>query len=240
MRPFRLYLLALACALAYAVPATGADVRTFVPGQAYMLLPQLRSIQLDSWPDAPIPSFLAAQIEQESCISLTHSKCWNTRAELKTKREYGFGLGQTTTAYRADGTVRFDKQAELRQQYVSLRGWTWDNRYDARYQLLALVEMDHGIYRRVSGAASDVDRLAFTLSAYNGGESGLRQDRLLCLNAGGCDNRVWFGHVERFSLKAKKPNPGYGESAFDINRGYVNKVLNVRRQKYERFFGGIE
>ncbi len=214
-------------------PVSAGD---YIPKQAYSLAPQLRAVQLQSWPDAPIPSFLAAQVEQESCISLTHSKCWNPQAQLKTSREWGYGLGQTTIAYRADGSVRFNKQAELRAEYASLRGWSDSDKFNPHYQLLALVEMDHGIYRRVAGAASTRDRLAFTLSAYNGGESGVRQDRVLCGNTLACDRDKWFGNVEKYSLKTRKVNPGYGASAYQINREYVRNVIDVRRPKYERFF----
>ena len=219
-----------------AAPAGAQDVRTYVPKGAAELLPKVVETQYRIWPDAPMPSFLAAQIEKESCISLTHSRCWNPRAQLRTSREWGYGLGQTTIAYRADGSVRFNKQAELREQYASLRGWTDDKKFDVTYQITALVEMDKGIWRRVLDAASERDRLAFTLSAYNGGESGVRQDRLLCRNTNGCDPATWFGNVEHHSLKSRTPNPGYGESAFKINRGYIHQVLDVRRPKYEPFF----
>lgn len=228
-----LALLVLLMALLIA-PAHSAE--PYIPTQAYTLAPQLRSIQVQTWPDAPMPSFMAAQVEQESCISLTHSKCWNPRAQLKTSREWGYGLGQTTIAYRADGSVRFNKQAELRAEYASLRGWSDDDKFNPHYQLLALVEMDHGIYRRVAGAATTRERLAFTLSAYNGGESGVRQDRVLCGNTLGCDRSKWFGNVEKYSLKTRKVNPGYGASAYQINREYVRNVIDVRRPKYERFF----
>lgn len=219
-----------------AVPAFGQRVRTYVPAGAVALLPVVVATQYRIWPDAPMPSFLAGQIEQESCVSLKHSKCWNPNAQLKTKREWGYGLGQTTIAYRADGSVRFNKQAELRDQYASLRDWSDDKKFDANYQITALVEMDKGIFRRTRGAASELDQLAFTLSAYNGGESGVRQDRLLCRNIDECDPNKWFGNVEKYSLKSRKPNPGYGESAFAINRGYITNVIFVRRPKYDNFF----
>lgn len=229
------FLLAL---LMLCAPALAQDVHTYVPKAAPALLPELVATQLRLWPGAPMPSFLAAQVEQESCISLTHSRCWNPYAQLKTAREWGYGLGQTTIAYRADGSVRFNKQAELREQYASLRGWTDDKKFDAHYQLLALVEMDHGIYRRVAGAATPRDQLAFTLSSYNGGESGVRQDRLLCRNTGGCNPDIWFGNVELYSLKSRKPNPGYGSSAFKINREYITNVMELRRPKYDVYFSG--
>lgn len=228
--------LVAALLLCWSSLAAGQDVRTYVPTAAAELLPELVAQQYKIWPDAPTPSFLASQIEQESCVSLKHPRCWNPRAELKTSRENGVGLGQVTRAFRADGSIRFDKQAELRDQYASLRGWTWGKRYDAGYQITALIEMDHGIFRRMLAAADDRERLAFTLSAYNGGESGVRQDRLLCRNTDGCDPALWFDNVEHYSLKSRKPNPGYGSSAFKINREYIRNVMFLRRPKYEPFF----
>jgi hypothetical protein len=204
-----------------------------LPKLAIVYLPVLLAVMAQVWPDAPIPSFFPAQIEQETCISLTHSKCWNPRAELKTSREYGFGLGQITRAYRADGSVRFDKFSELRAQHASLRDWQWDNRYDASYQIRALVEMDYAIYRRMVGkCAEDVDCMAFVAAAYNGGEGGLLQDRMMCRNTRGCDPEVWSGNVEHTSTKSRVKWQGYGKSAFEINREYVHNILNVRRAKY--------
>lgn len=207
-----------------------------VPAAAKPLLPILVQQQRTTWPDLVGPEFLAGQIEQESCLSLTHSKCWNPRAELKTKRENGIGLGQFTRAYRADGSVRFDKISELAATYPSLSGWGWANRYDARYQLTALVEMDHGLYRQVRGAATERDRKAFTLSGYNGGAGGVLQDRRLCGNTRGCDPGRWAGHVERTSLKSRVPVPGYKQSFFAINREYVHNILDVRSPKYRAYF----
>lgn len=207
-----------------------------LPALAKLYLPLLVSTQAATWSNAPIPSFLAAQIEQESCISLSSPKCWNPKVELKTAREYGFGFGQITKAFNANGSVRFDKFSELKDAHDSLKGWTWDTRFDARYQMIALVEMDKAIYNRIAGAASAIDRLAFTLSGYNGGESGVKQDRLMCHNTPSCDNSKWFGHVERTSTKSKVKWQGYGESAYAINRGYVQNVINIRRGKYESFF----
>lgn len=207
-----------------------------VPVRAQQYLPTLAEAQRSIWPDAPTPSFLAGQVEQESCITLQHSKCWNPNVQLKTSREWGRGLGQVTTAYRTDGTVRFDKQEELRQQFPSLRGWTTAKWADATFQLTAIVEMDKAIYGRQRDTASDHDRTAFTLSAYNGGEGGVLQDRRLCANTKGCDPSRWYGHVERTSLKRKVGNKGYGKSFFEINREYVTNILYVRRHKYEPYF----
>lgn len=221
------FLVACVCGLVHA---------SEVPARALEHLPTLVKTQRAIWPDAPTPAFLAAQVEQESCITLKHSKCWNPRVELKTSREYGFGLGQTTIAYRADGSIRFNKWAELRTRYPSLRGWTWDNRFDPAFQLTALVEMDHSIFRLWTDAATPRERVAFTLSAYNGGEGGVRQDRLLCRNTPGCDPTRWYGHVEKHSLKSKVAFKGYGKSPYEINREYPRNVQGFRMSKYLPFF----
>lgn len=207
-----------------------------VPPLAKQYAPRLAAAQASLWPDAPTPWFLGGQVEQETCITLKHSKCWNPRAELKTKRENGIGLGQFTRAYRADGSIRFDKISELARAHASLRGWTWESRYDADYQLKAIVEMDKAIYRRQRGAATTRDALAFSLSGYNGGEGGVLQDRRLCGNTQGCDSTRWFGHVERTSMKSRKASPGYGKSFFEINREYVQLILATRSPKYRPFF----
>ncbi|WOL24239.1 endolysin [Yersinia phage fHe-Yen8-01] len=207
-----------------------------VPPNAEKYLPILVEAQRTYWPEAPIPSFLGAQVEQESCISLKHPKCWSPTAELKTSREWGIGLGQFTRAYKADGSIRFDKISELAATHKSLNGWSWENRYDAHFQLTAIVEMDKAIYSRQKGAATERDRLSFTLSAYNGGEGGVLQDRRLCANTKGCDSTRWAGHVENTSLKAKAPKPGYKVSFFKINREYVTNILDVRRAKYIPYF----
>lgn len=225
-------LIALGLSLALSLPALGETL----PAGAKTFLPTLVAIQRDLWPDAPVPSFLAGQIEQESCVSLKSTRCWNPRAELKTSRENGIGFGQFTRAYNADGSIRFDVIDDLSRRHPELYGWGWETRYNASYQLKAIVLMDRGIYNRIKAAESDSDRLSFMLSAYNGGEKGIWQDRRLCANTPNCNPNRWKGNVERTSLKQRVPHPGYGKSFYDINREYVRNVLYVRRQKYAPYF----
>lgn len=223
----------LICAvLFFTLPVIAAAL----PENARTYLPALVAVQRSLWADAPEPSFLAGQIEQETCSSLKSPRCWNPKAELKTKRENGIGLGQVTRAYNKDGSIRFDVIDDLRRAHPELYEWSWETRYNASYQLKGLVLMDKAIFGRVRGAASDTDRLAFTLSAYNGGEGAVRQDRRLCANTKGCDPARWKGNVEHTSLKQRVPHPGYGKSFYDINREYVRNVLDVRRQKYAPYF----
>ncbi len=197
-----------------------------IPALAQVYLPVLASVVSSLWPTMPDAPLLAAQVEQETCITLKHSKCWNPRAELKTSREYGFGLGQLTV------TEKFNNFEAARGWDKSLAGWQWANRFDPAMQLRALVAYDRNLYRQMRFGASDRDRLAFTFSAYNGGMGGLIKDRRMCSAVAGCDPEQWFGHVERNSFRSKTAASGYGKSFFEINREYVRNIMVLRVEKY--------
>ena len=202
-----------------------------LPPNALKYLPILQAEQRDWWPGMSLPSALGAQVEQETCVSLKSPRCWSPRAELRTSRERGVGLGQITK------TSRFDALAEIRAANPhALKGWDWnrDALYDPRFQLRALVLKDLQAWNAMQGAAATQDRLAFTFAAYNGGIGGVLSDRQVCRGTPGCDFGRWFGHVERTSLKAKSVAAGYGKSFYQINREYVVNVLIVRRPRYER------
>lgn len=202
------------------------DVMT-LPILAYTYLPMLMLVQHAQWPAAPEPWIMAAQIERETCITLKHSRCWSPLAKLETPRELGLGLGQFTRAYNADGSIRFDKQAELRAQFPKQLGrWTWEQRYDPLLQMHGLVLMDRTEHARFTPlAATPRDTWAMSLAAYNGGTGSVMKDRLLCTKAPGCNPRVWAGNVETHSTKSRTKWKGYGQSAYDISRGYVRQVL---------------
>ena len=218
--------LVLAVVLAMMTSIARADT---VPDRAKQYIPVLQSEQQRLWPDMPQPAVMAAQVEQETgpCPG---RQCWNPRAELRTSRERGVGLGQITR------TARFDGLAGLRDAHKQeLAGWSWDDAsiYDPRLQLRGLVLQDRMTWRLVLGAQEPRERMAMMLAAYNGGVGGLNSDRKLCGATTGCDKSKWFGHVERTSLKAKTAIKGYGQSFFEINRGYVRNILGVRLGKYE-------
>lgn len=210
--------------------------RASAAGMTVKALPYLPVLQQEVdtyWPDAPGRAVFAGQVEQETCPSLTSKKCWNPRTELKTSREYGFGLGQLTV------TSRFDNFAVARGLHPSLRDWQWQDRYSAAKQLRTLVMMNKWNYRRLSFVEDNNERLAMALAAYNGGMGGVLSDRRVCAAVAGCNPNKWFGNVERHSLKAKKAAHGYGKSFFEINREYTRNILGFRRARYAPWFGEV-
>ncbi|WP_065202700.1 hypothetical protein [Chromobacterium subtsugae] len=196
---------------------------------ALALLPLLNTAVTQHWPDMPSRSVLAAQVEQESG--------WRVNAKLQTSRELGAGLGQFTKAYKADGSVRFDAIREMVVAHPELRGWSWANAYDPRYQLPAIVLKNRGNYQLIRWAASDADRLAMMDAAYNSGLGGVIQRRRKCANTSGCQPGVWFGNLERSSAQSKARHAGYGQSFADITNTHVRNVMVVRRGKYRAYFG---
>lgn len=202
----------------------------FIPGeQSY--LPVLAGVVEKEWPKAHPKSSFAAQIQQETCPSLRSKKCWSPTAELKTEREYGFGLGQLTV------TPKFNNFNEAKKLSPELKDWTWENRYNAEYQIRTMVLMDKFAHGKLAWAKNDHERMAMTFSSYNGGLGGVLSDRTVCRATPGCDPAVWFGHIENTSKKMKVPVSGYGQSFFQINRGYVRNVLGSRRDRYREYFG---
>lgn len=196
-----------------------------------LYLPVLDREVREYWKGEPLKSVFAAQVQQESCITLKHPKCWSPMAELKTSREYGFGLGQITI------TSRFDNFKEAKKLDTSLKDWAWENRYNAEFQLRTLVLMDFSNYSKFGWAENDLDRMGFALAGYNGGVGGVLSDRAVCKTVPGCNPNLWFGNVENTSKKAKLPVSGYGQSFFQINRSYVSNGLGFRRTRYLEYFG---
>jgi hypothetical protein len=217
--------------LAFAGRATAAELQ--LPPKAVQGLPVLDAEITAHWPSMPLRSVLGALVDKETCYSRTHPKCWSPRAELKTKREYGFGWGQLTVAYRGDGSERFNAFRDVKRLDRALAGWTWENRYEPKMQARALVVMNRTCFNRMRELVADeFNALALCDAAYNGGMGGMLAERRMCAARPGCDPDKWFGHVELHSTKSRKAWDGYGESAFDINRGHVKAVMVTRRPPY--------
>lgn len=184
----------------------------------------------DAWPDAPMRSAIAAQVEKESR--------WNPNAELCVPkpgctREHGIGLGQFTI------TAKFNVFNEVSALHPKLKGWAPADYKNPEKQLLAMVVKMKGHYRQcVTNFQGKTEIVACAASSYNGGFGGVLADRRLCANTKGCNPYVWFGHVAEYSTKAKQPLPGYGSSFYLINRMYSYGVTCEWRLKYVGRLGG--
>ena len=211
------------------------NVYAGLPPGAVQNLPLLASTVEAKWPNVPRPSTLAGQIEQETCISLTHSKCFTSRAELKTSREWGVSFGQFTIAYDAKGRERFNAFEDVKKLDRELAAWQFSDRYNEKYGMMAFVVRMRSEFDWVKGAQDFTSQQAFALSGYNGGRGGVLQDRRLCVATKGCNPNVWYGNVEKTSYKSRVAPKGYGQSLYNINRGYVDNVQNKRSKKYIPF-----
>lgn len=230
MRSFVLIILLLATSFA------SADAGLKPPEASLQYLPILKEEAIRGLPNVHPRSTFGGQTEQEAgpCPS---KKCWNPRAELKTPRELGTGLGQLTISYKQDGTVRFSAYDDVRRMDESLRNWAWADRYDPKMQLRALVAMDRNCLNNFAkGAVPGRDANAMMLACYNGGGGGLRSDRLVCRNTLACDPARWWDHVERTSNKSRVKWNGYGKSAFEINRDYP-RMIEQRAARYRDALG---
>lgn len=208
------------------------DVRTFIPPKAFVYIPLLKQEQIKFWSGHPQPELLAGLAEQESCISLRHSRCWDPRSELKTQRELGSGIFQLTRAYTKSGSLRFDSLTAMQKQYPVLKELSWDNVYqrpDLQFRAAVLMSRDN--YNALWAVVNTKARLGFADAAYNGGLSGVQNERRACGLKKGCDPQQWFGHVENVCLKSKAALYG-NRSACDINREHVRNVMLVRSAKY--------
>lgn len=210
----------------------GSVAKAAVPERALQHLPTLRAEIDRNWPQMIYPAYFGGLIEHESCISLTHSRCWSPTSRLKTHREEGAGLGQLTRAWHPDGQLRFDALAEMRERHPALRELDWSNIYQRPdLQMRAVVLKVRGDYRSLSMVKSDSVRLHFADAAYNGGLGGVQRERRACELKAGCDPQHWFDHVEKVCLKSRQPLYG-GRSACDINRHHVRDVMFHRAPKY--------
>jgi membrane-bound lytic murein transglycosylase MltF len=198
-------------------PVSGFSAQVNIMARAEKHLPALSELTDRHWPDAPRREVIAAQVEQESR--------WNPKAELKTSREYGFGLAQITV------TSRFDNFREARR-LSALKDWQWEDRHNARYQMTYLVLTDRSNFRQVSRLfQDDTNRWAAALVAYNAGMGTLLQRRALALRTNSVTPTKWFGGLDAVRLPYEN-RLLYGRNLGAMRNEYPHLIIKVRAPKY--------
>ena len=223
LRVLRLALLLYASlSVSSAHALTSADQRMLDRAAPYFSL--VNELTDKYWPDLPLRAYIPAQIEKES---LGNPKAQLCVPRPSCSRELGVGFGQFTV------TPRMNVWKEVQQKYTALSAWKWEDRFDPRYQITAMLLYNKDLYQRCRPLMSnDWGGLACTASSYNGGFGGFSADRRLCSNTRGCKPDRWTGHIELPSTKSKVRVEGYGEPFYYINRGYVKRILNESSPKY--------
>ena len=95
--------------------------------------------------------------------------------------------------------------------------------FNPGWGLRALVTYDRHLWDRIK-AATPCERMAMTLSAYNGGLGWVWRDQKLA-DSKGADSARWFDQVEQF-------NAGRHAAAFRENRGYPRVILLTFEPRY--------
>ena len=215
-----------------------SDIKRYIPVQASNHLPTLKKETDYYFPTLTFKHYFGGLIEQESCISLTHSKCWNPKSSLKTKREEGAGLGQLTRAYKADGSIRFDSLAEMRNRYKEdLKELAWSNIYqrpDLQIRAILLMTKDnHRIFNLVP--STEIEKWKMIDAAYNSGPGSVKKRRTTCGLKKDCDPTIWKHNLEDTVVLSQKPIYGNRSPHF-INNEHVEMIFDHRMHKYEPFF----
>ena len=240
------YIITLILLIGLITSSHAVSVNTYIPAKAIPLLPVVRQ-EVAALNAGFHPAYMASAIEKESCISLTHSKCWSPTARLltywdsgkKVRREHGQGLGQFTRTWHRDGSIRFDTLTELTTKYkTKLNGLNWttiEQRPDLQVRAMVLLLLE--TWNTLPSAMDEKNRFSMTVSAYNAGKKRLANDRQTCKLKKDCNPDVWVGNVEKIKAPGFSTQILYGKrTAWDINRGHVNEVINVRRNKYVNWY----
>ena len=218
---------------------SGIDVKTYIPKRAPQYILTIAAEEKQFFPEIPAHHYIPGLIEQESCITLTHSRCFNPTSELKTSREQGVGLGQLTRAFRVDGSTRFDSLKDLRNQHSEeLSELNWNNiRERPDLQIRSIMLMSRDNYKRLSKIKDPMERLKMSDAAYNAGLGRVIKDRTKCSLTAGCDPQVWDDNVEMTCTASHTPIAMYGnKSPCRINREHVYNVFELRMPKYLQFY----
>lgn len=192
---------------------------------AQTIIPEMKLAINQFWPDIPRREFPLGIVEQESLMRI--------KAELKTHREYGCGIGQFTVAFNKDGTVRFDALEETKRLDPSLAGWNWKDCsnlfYQSRGVVLKLKSQQRDCFAIMNSAE---DALKCNAAKYNGGGGSVATRVRLCRATPGCNPTIWDGNLDKQCPQSKTKVQGYGESFCEINSKYPGRVF-ARMVKYK-------
>lgn len=175
--------------------------------------------------EAQIPR---AALQYRSELTRAAHAFWGLDAPVAT-----FGAQIQTESWWKPGTVSSAGAQGLAQFLPSTAKWLPSvipavgsaAPFDPRWALRACVAYDKWLFDRVGGATG-CDRMAFALSAYNGGLGWVRRDMKKAA-ALGFDSRRWWSEVEN-------ANAGRRASAFRENRTYVRRILHDFEPAYVR------
>jgi len=106
--------------------------------------------------------------------------------------------------------------------------------YNPAWAVRAMCRFDKWLFVRTKARAVDsaCERAAFTLSAYNGGETWVRRDQAATKAQGEYDSKRYFGHSER-------ANAGRSKAAWRENRNYARRILGQWENLYEEAGWGL-
>lgn len=158
----------------------------------------IRNARLDWGMNAPVADF-AAQLHQESG--------WNPQA---------------MSPVGAQGLAQFMPSTSewISQLMPELNA---NQPFNPTWAIRALIRYDRWIWQRVD-AADDCQRMAMTLSGYNGGLGWVQRDQKLAAQRG-LDRRRWFGHVAVV-------NAGRSQANWRENRHYPQRILRELAPRY--------
>ena len=157
---------------------------------------EVKSAQVEGW-----SAMLSAQIQVESAWRPNVSSPYAHGLAQFTPPTYG-DIAPLTVASCADTSI-FDPACSIRSQIVYMR------------KLLS----------RYRDSASLKDQWAFAWAAYNGGMGWIQREKRKCLQATGCNPKRYWGHVERYCIRAKW--------ACEENRSYPRKILRAMGKQKE-------
>lgn len=158
----------------------------------------IRSARVDWGLNAPVADF-AAQLHQESG--------WNPAARSPVGAQ-GLAQFMPSTA---------DWLSGLMPHLASREPW------NPGWAIRALVSYDRWLWQRVT-VPDSCERMAMTLSAYNGGLGWVNRDRRLARTRG-LDDARWFGAVETV-------NAGRSVANWRENRHYPQRILHELAPRY--------